>query len=73
MNFNLVFYFILFNLLLSLIYSVGIQMSIKNIRNVFNQCMNESMCQECSEEGHYKLCRNYCYCCNLDEQCKAQN
>ena len=73
MNFNSLFCFNLLILLIGLTISIRLKMSVKNIRNIFNLCVNESNCEECSEDGQYKFCKNYCYCCNLDKQCKAQN
>lgn len=63
----------IFSILFSGITSSSVRMSVKNIRNVYNKCSSERNCQECAEEGYYKVCRSLCYCCNFDNQCKAQN
>ena len=74
MKLGILFYFLLLNYVI-LFYQIScssIKMSMKNIRNVYNQCLSESNCQECAEEGYYKVCRSFCYCCNFDNQCRAQ-
>ena len=72
---SLICFFLLFmcGILFTGITSSSVRMSVKNMRNVFNNCTNESNCNECAEEGYYKVCRSLCYCCNFDNQCKAQN
>lgn len=63
---------LLCNLLIDQMESSSIKITMKNIRNVYNQCLNESNCQECAEDGYYKVCRSLCYCCNFEKQCRAQ-
>ncbi len=49
------------------------KMRLKNTRFSFKTCTNENNCEECTEEGYFKTCKNVCYCCNIEGKCLSQN
>jgi hypothetical protein len=69
-------YFIVYSLLIFFILlniSQSLKASVKNIRNLYQKCSTEYNCQECTYDGQYKKCSEaVCYCCDLDEKCRAQ-
>ncbi len=46
--------------------------AIKNIRSVYNNCNSANDCSECENDENFKKCNKICFCCNVENQCKAQ-
>jgi len=76
MKINYFIKFLLMPILLFLILISTIntsKMKLKNARFSFKTCASETQCEECTQEGYFKTCKNICYCCTIGGKCISQN
>ena len=53
--------------------SIKMRNTVKMERNIFNSCVSEVECNECSQENYYKKCDMVCYCCSSSDNDQIEN